>query len=232
MATKRKTPPAPRRVQAPQRRSAPVSAETERRTRLILYGAAALGFVGLAVAIALFTLGGGTDQTNHERVRSAMVDAGGTLTTARATEQGDHVAEAPERSKYNTWPPTSGPHADRWAPYDVYTEPVEQYRLVHNLEHGGVVIQYGKEVPPAEVEKLVNWYREDPNGLVIAPMPDLGNQIALTVWTTPQDDPGARGTGVLAKLPRFDERAFNAFRSTYAFRGPERFPEELLTPGS
>jgi hypothetical protein len=232
VATKRKTPPPPRRVQAPQRRTAPVSAETERRTRLILYGAGALGFVGLALAIALFTFGGGSDQTSHERVRSAMADAGGTLVTKPASEQGDHVPEAQPRSEYNSWPPTSGPHADRWAPYDVYTEPVEQYRLVHNLEHGGIVIQYGSKVPAAEVQEIESWYREDPNGLVIAPLPELGNQIALTVWTTPQDDPGARGTGVLAKLPRFDERAFNAFRSTYAFRGPERFPEELLTPGS
>src|SRR5215211_3576347 len=54
---KTRTPPPPRRVQAPARRS-PVSAETERRTKFVLYGVAALGFSGLAAAIALFTASG------------------------------------------------------------------------------------------------------------------------------------------------------------------------------
>jgi hypothetical protein len=231
VATKRKTPAPPRRVQAPQRR-ATVSAETERRTRLILYGLAALGFLGLALAVALLTLGGGSDPGATEAARTAIRDAGGTLVTKQATDEGLHVNEPPQRSAYNTWPPTSGPHHPQWSPYDIYTEPVEQYRLVHNLEHGAVVIQYGRDVPPAEVQKIETWYRESPNGLVVAPMPELGDQIALTAWITPEDDASARGTGALAKLPRFDERAFDAFRSAFAFKGPERFPEELLAPGS
>jgi hypothetical protein len=143
-----------------------------------------------------------------------------------------HVEDPPKRSEYNTWPPTSGPHHPSYAPFDIYTEPVEQYRFVHNLEHGGITIQYGSNVPPAEVAKIENWYREDPNGLLVAPLPELDDQIALTAWTTPADDPGARGTGVLAKLPRFDERAFDAYKSAYAFRGPERFPKDTLLPGT
>lgn len=198
----------------------------------MLYGLAALGFIGLAVAVGLLTLGGGSNAGEEETARTAIREAGGTLVTKQATDEGLHVNEPQARSAYNTWPPTSGPHHPQWAPYDFYTEPVEQFRLVHNLEHGGLVIQYGSGVPRAEVQKLENWYRENPNGLIVAPLPDLGDQIALAAWTTPDDDASARGTGVLAKLPRFDERAFDAYRSAFAFQGPERFPEELLAPGS
>lgn len=219
-------------MQAPQRRTAPVSADTERRTRLILYGVAALGFIGLAAVLGLLTLGGGESAAREESARTAVTDAGGTLTTKQASDDQIHVESPPKRSEYNTWPPTSGPHHPQPSPYDFYTEPVEQYRLVHNLEHGSVIIQYGSKVPPAEVQQIESWYRDDPNGIIVAPLPELGDRIALTAWTTPEDDAGGRGTGVLAKLPRFDERAFDAFVSAYAFRGPERFPEELLTPGT
>jgi len=224
---KTRTPPPPRRVQAPTRR-APVSAETERRTKLVLYGLAALGFIGLAAAIALFTASGSGGEPKS--VASVIRQAGCRIQEPQASAAGIHVTSPPPKSDYNTWPPTSGPHNPQWAPYDVYTEPVEEYRLVHNLEHGGIVIQYGNKVSQAEVDQIVDWYRDDPNGLVVAPLPSLGKTIAMTAWTQPED--GSRGTGHLMRCDAFVQRAFDAFKTTYAFRGPERFPPELLAPGS
>lgn len=211
-------------MQAPGRR-APVSAETERRTKLVLYGVSALGFLGLAAAIGLFAFGGGGGGSAAQVMRDA-----GCQYTEKPALPADHVAQAPPQSAYNTWPPSSGPHNQQWAPYDVYTEPVQQFRLVHNLEHGAIVIQYGNGVPRAMIDELVEWYREDPNGLAVAPLPALGDDITLAVWNKEEDEES--GTGRLARCPRFDRRAFDAFKNTYAFRGPERFPEELLTPGS
>lgn len=213
-------------MQAPTRR-APVSAPPEQRTKRILYVASALGFVGLAAVIALFALGGGGDAPS---AAAAVRAAGCTIVEKPATDAGTHVETTPKRSEYNTWPPTSGPHHPQYAPYDVYTDPVEQLRLVHNLEHGAIVIQYGKDVPAAEVDKIEAWYREDPNGLVVAPYPENGKNITLSAWTTPDDE--GRGTGHLARCPRFEQSAFDAFKTAYAFRGPERFPEEQLLPGT
>lgn len=213
-------------MQAPSR-GAPLSPETERRTKLVLYAVSALGFLGLAGALALFTLGGGSDVPS---AAPAIRQAGCTIVEKRASKAGTHVARAPRRAEYNTWPPTSGPHHPRPVPYAVYSEPVEQFRLVHNLEHGAVVVQYGDGVPQAEIDRVTRWYGEDPNGLVVAPLAELGKDITLGAWTAPEG--GARGTGRLARCRTFTRRAFEAFTNAYAFRGPERFPKELLAPGS
>ena len=82
---------------------------------------------------------------------------------------------------------------------------------------------------------MIEWYRDDPNGIVIAPRPSLGNRIALAAWDADPDQPGEEappGRGILAKCPGFDKEAFDAFRDEYGFKGPERFPREALSPGS
>jgi hypothetical protein len=228
VARKPRTPPPPRRVQAPKQR-ARTETPDERRSRLILFGVAASGIVGLVVAIGLFVFFGGGSASAADALEAANCQ----LQEVQASASAQHVQNPPPRSEYNTWPPTSGKHFPTPAPWDVYPEPVEQYRLVHDLEHGGIVIQYGDEIPQSTVEEILAWYREDPNGIVIAPYPELGNRIALEAWTAPDstqsDEPGR---AFLARCPTFDEDAFDAFKDAYGFRGPERFPRELLTPNS
>ena len=43
---------------------------------------------------------------------------------------------------YNSDPPTSGPHMPGIAPWGFYDKPIPKEYQVHNLEDGGVVIQY------------------------------------------------------------------------------------------
>jgi hypothetical protein len=184
-----------------------------------------VGAIAVAAVLGFTLLRGGGAQ-------AALADAGCTLETYPSQGR-QHVEEVPEDFEFNSFPPTTGPHHAQWAPYDVYDRPVDQLRLLHNLEHGALVIQYGEDVPQSEVDAIVSWYREDPNGKVVAPLPELGDEIALAAWTTP-DSPGAgedEGQGVLAKCTAFDRNAFNRFRDTYAFRGPERIPREQLRPG-
>ena len=52
--------------------------------------------------------------------------------------------------KWNTDPPTSGPHYQS-AAIRCVPEPLFPAQLVHNLEHGAIFIQYGKDVPAATV---------------------------------------------------------------------------------
>jgi len=131
-----------------------------------------------------------------------------------------HVSSLTATVKYKTFPPTSGTHFDVPAVWQRYTEPLVPAQEVHNLEHGGVIIQYGDNVPEATVAKLVAFYDSSPNGMLLAPLPKLGNKIALTAWTQ------------LATCPRYDETAFAAFRDAFRGKGPERFPVSALTPGS
>ena len=231
MANKPKTPTPPRRVQAtPQRTVTPA----ESRARYILFGSAALGIVGLIAAVSLWAFAGdggdGGDGGGTASAVAALNRAGCRLQEFPAMRSREHVETPP---KYSTSPPTSGRHYPAPAPWDVYPEPVEQFRLVHNLEHGGVVIQYGPGAPANDVSRFIAWYRDDPNGIVITPLPTLGQRYTLRAWTSPPD-PESNGVGraFLATCPRFDRDAFEQFKQAYGFRGPERFPREQLVPGA
>ena len=90
-------------------------------------------------------------------------------------------------------------------------------------------MQYGEDVPEETVQQLRQFAQGHPRGTVVAPYPDLGDQISLGAWVT-GDDP-SEGTAYLAKCPSFDEAAFSAFFDAYQFKGPERFPPDALLPG-
>jgi hypothetical protein len=78
------------------------------------------------------------------------------------------------------------------------------------------------------VQQIVDWYAEDPNGMIVAPLPDdaparLADKITMTAWTH------------LATCTAFDEDSFSDFRDDYRGPGgdaPEKFPLEELTPGT
>jgi hypothetical protein len=214
-----------RPVRAPQARKPP-KADTSDRRKIMLAAGAGIVVAVVAAAVGFRTLGG-------ENAEAALENAGCSLRLVPAQES-RHVEELPANFKHNTFPPTSGLHHGEKAPLDVYDAPVEQTRLLHNLEHGSVGIQYGKNVSESEVNALVSWYREDPNGIFIAPLPALGRTIALGAWQAEFDSTGrtSKQTGILAKCPRFDAEAFDAFLDEYGFKGPERHPRELQQPGT
>lgn len=129
-----------------------------------------------------------------------------------------HVSDAGAGFQYSTFPPTSGPAASDPVPWNAYDAPLAQSRIVHNLSHGGIAVQYGRGVSSDAVRRVLSWYRADPDGLVVAPLPELGGRLALTAWTH------------LMLCERFDQDAFDAFRSAHRFEGPERLPREALQP--
>jgi Protein of unknown function (DUF3105) len=224
---KRRTPPPPRRVQAPKTRKDP--RKPVDRRMLLLVGAAVLA---AAIAAGAFLLlrdaSGGTAD-----VATAMQDAGCTYQEVDASAPGIHINNPAARPKeWTTDPPTNGPHYVTPAIFNMYDEPIQLARAVHNLEHGGVVIYYGDDVPDGQVDELARFYREDPVGLLVAPLPRLGNRFALTAWTAPIQGEEGKPLGHLAFCTRFDEKAFATFRDELRFRGPERFPPEALQPGS
>jgi hypothetical protein len=61
---------------------------------------------------------------------------------------------------YSTLPAASGPHWDPSgiAQWGVYTTPQPETQLIHNLEHGGVVIWYDPEaLDPASIDALTSY---------------------------------------------------------------------------
>jgi hypothetical protein len=99
-------------------------------------------------------------------------------------DQGNrHVASQSEpHDPYNSNPPTSGPHLPYIAPWGVHTRPIPLELQVHNLEDGGVVVQYNCECPEL-VEKLRAIVQKYDKQVILAPYPGMPSRIALTAWT-------------------------------------------------
>jgi len=83
---------------------------------------------------------------------------------------------------YNSDPPTSGAHLPYVAPWGVHTRPIERELQVHNLEDGGVLVQYNCECPEL-VDKLQAIVKKYDKFVVLAPYPTMKSRIALTAWT-------------------------------------------------
>lgn len=239
MAKKKSRVPTPpkRTVQAPK----PYQASRDpRRTRMILIAVGAALLIAAAGAAIAFAVGRGGEEKSAGDLGSCTLKTFPAQRMDNESQRAGHVTELPKGFKYNSFPPTSGPHDAQWVIWNVYDKPVPQINLVHNLEHGGVAVQYGSQVPKATVDQIVAWYSEDPTGIVVAPLPALGKRIALTAWTAEYDgdpaaDPSSRIThseGRLAMCPTFDEDAFSTFRDDYRYNGVERFAPEHLQPGT
>ena len=224
MAKKDRVPTPPKRpVQAPK----PYHQQRDtRRSRLIFIGVGAVILVAAAAVGIAFAMSGGDDDASGPVGSSGDCE----VQTFKALGR-DHVAELPEDYEYNSVPATSGFHNGQTAIWNLYDQPVPQINSLHNLEHGGVVVQYGSGVPEATTAQIADWYQEDPRGLIVAPLvpefeeedPELADQVVLTSWTH------------MMRCSSFDEEAFDGFIEDY--RGPqgdapEKFPLDSLQPGS
>jgi hypothetical protein len=218
------------RVKAPKQRQTPSDAASRRRAWTI--GAAVVGVAaGFAVVAVLLGLVGGSDAPDEEALRADLQAAGCTLRVAptQGYPENSHAVTDPNGKSpdWTTDPPTSGPHYGVAAIFQIYEEELQLARLVHNLEHGGVYILYGDEVPDETVEQLRAFYDSRQAGTVMAPLDRLGDEFALGAWVFEGDV----DNGYLAKCKTFDEDAVSSFFSALQFRGPERFDPADLRPG-
>jgi hypothetical protein len=95
----------------------------------------------------------------------------------------EHIQTSSDpRIAYNSDPPTSGPHLPYIAPWGVHTRPIPLELQVHNLEDGGVVVQYNCTCPEL-VDKLRGIVTKYDKYVILAPYPGMKSRIALTAWT-------------------------------------------------
>jgi hypothetical protein len=104
---------------------------------------------------------------------------------------------------YNTNPPTSGPHFEGHVEQKISSKSIPKEIQVHELEHGGILIQYNCKNCDDLIAKLEKLARVNEH-VVLAPYPDMDAKIALTAW------------GKLAKLNGYDEKLITEFINAYA----------------
>jgi hypothetical protein len=224
VAKKVRTPPPRPRQQGPRRRDTKPGGRQPFQPlgldkRGLLAGIGVGAIIGVVILVVVLTRGGKAAPALNSTAIKELA-AAGCIYRNYPSEGRGHVSSLSATVKYKTFPPTSGTHYYTPAIWNRYTQPLVLVQEVHNLEHGGIIIQYGDKVPQATVDKLVAFYNSSPNAMLLAPLPKLGSKIALTAWTR------------LATCTRFDQKAFALFRDAFRGKGPEPFPVSSLVPGS
>jgi hypothetical protein len=133
-----------------------------------------------------------------------------------------HINPNESFTAYNTTPPNSGPHWSaqglgpiNWA---VYTTQQRNEGVVHNLEHGGVLIAYDPSVGQDVVDKLKairsSWPKDKFNEvkIIVEPYSGMDAKIALTAW------------GWIDKMDAFDQTRILGFILAHIDKGPEDAP--------
>lgn len=148
--------------------------------------------------------------------QAPIVDGGKTALCASitTTDMKDRNHIDPTPTQYAQDPPVGGNHWASPPPLnDGYYETVLPHEsLVHNLEHGQIVVYYpqGDKETAAKVKAFIN----EQGSFIVAvpranPLPD-GAKVAYTAWGHSQLCQG------------FDKAALTTFQDTYKNKGPEK----------
>jgi len=102
----------------------------------------------------------------------------------------DHVEPGERHPDYNSVPATSGWHFGQpYGPADwgIYEEALPDEVMLHNLEHGGIGVQYdcpeGCEALVAKLRESVDQVLNEGGKVILSPYPGMDTRIALTAWT-------------------------------------------------
>ncbi len=129
-----------------------------------------------------------------------------------------HITVDSDPGKYNSDPPTSGPHYPEEAQAGFHETNIYQYPaayLVHNLEHGYIIFWYNctdlSESACSELKSQIKTVIDEVNNVkVIAyPWDSLDVPVVMTSW------------GRLQKMETFDAAQARAFYKTNLNRSPE-----------
>jgi len=122
-----------------------------------------------------------------------------------------HVPEGTKVNYHNSNPPTSGDHWPTPANWGLYTEPLPDERLVHNLEHGGIWISYKdiKGIDEKTGKKLQAIAEKYPQAVIITERPKNDTKFAIASW------------GRLTKLDSFDQEYVERFIRANINNSPE-----------
>ena len=147
---------------------------------------------GILGAICLVLLAGG-----YWFIKESTKPQSGEFVASLGNKHIQNITD--EHEQYNSLPPTSGTHVGGKAQWGLSDSPIPDELQIHNLEDGGVMVQYncipGKSTedtatPSAQetdecnrlVEQLSSIVKRYPDKVAMAPYPKLDTKIALTAW--------------------------------------------------
>ena len=138
----------------------------QRRFNILLYGGFGLILAAIITAVALVVAG--SVQERNALAEAAKKPIDGIQTFSGLSR--NHVQNA---VAYPQRPGVGGDHAAVWTNCGIYTDPVNEQRAVHSLEHGAVWITYSPGLPAAEITRLTALAKDKPY-VLLRPKNDQG----------------------------------------------------------
>lgn len=234
MASRKEQKEALRRERLEREREA---AEQARRKRMAGYGVG--GVLALAaVAAGVFALvGGGSSKSSGKtfptggsvpaakitNLSKAAAAAGCKLSSEKATSR-NHEVDPNKKLHYRTNPPTDGKHYQEPEPDGIYDRAPPDSHLVHNLEHGRILLWVKPSLSETDRKDIRALVDEDSYQMVLVPRANMPFQVAASAWGR---DPAPLGTGFLMGCSRYGGKLFDAvraFRDEHRSNGPEPIP--------
>lgn len=162
----------------------------------------------IAVLIAVVAVGALVYNSLSSKVDPALAR----VVETYPSEGANHIPTG-QRVNYRTEPPNSGPHYAQWAPPGFYDRPLPDELLVHNLEHGHIIIHYRPDALTDEIERqilaLTRSHTHNWAAVLAVPRPGMEHPFILAAWRH------------LLRLEEYDPKMVDLFIDAYIGRGPE-----------
>jgi len=138
-----------------------------------------------------------------------------------------HIDPGTPHEPYNSNPPTNGPH---WPVGDLapvatgfYDTPQEPEAVIHNMEHGQIVLYFDPGAPQQVKDDLEAIVDKEPATTVATPIEGLeDHNFYMTAWNKlPDEDEESFGTGYLQGCELVSEEVINDFRREHQGKSPE-----------
>lgn len=131
-----------------------------------------------------------------------------------AIQSREHINLGSSHDPYTSNPPVSGPHHPQWSKCGIFEDEIAMETLIHNMEHGHVVVLYKPGLEASQKEALKNFVKGklDRENILMAPNKDIPSPIAFASW------------GWFELFETFNEEAFNTFYKSHKYRAPEKIP--------
>ncbi|MBD0382563.1 DUF3105 domain-containing protein [Paenibacillus sedimenti] len=119
--------------------------------------------------------------------------------------------------------PTSGTHSPHDLKFGFYTEKPSTEMLVHNLEHGDIIIHYHPDASAELLDKLryITNFKKAGAGVLAVPNPVVPSdqEVVVTAWTKTM------------QLQKYDDASVGTFIYQHIDKGPEQIPPEIRRGG-
>lgn len=198
--------------------------DARKRRKRYIYVAIA-GSVALLFIASLLVPGGSGRQTSD----NSNLNTGGPLELMDSQGR-SHVTPGEPAGPYLTQPAASGPHwitnpsdivptgsPARWGAYSTQLPDEVQ---IHNLEHGGIALNYNCGIGSGDCSELVDQLQSLIPGqgaqFILAPYTTMDSRIAVTSWRHQ------------LKMDEFDADSINEFIDAYLDRAPESVQGNLF----